>query len=116
MPCRTNCGLCCSAIHLPASKRELLEFADRQPTAVAFRRWARRLMPITADVDGVHRTYACLDLDRETKKCKNYDERPWICAAYPFYRHGPDVMRDFEQLPPSCGYLTESLTSVAIGG
>ena len=128
MPCVAGCGACCDHLYLAGNKRDLLARAVEREEYAAYdpkwehadpnlREWARRLIPLTPGVPGEthgHR-YACPRYDRTTKTCGDYEHRPRVCSDYPFYGDAPDVDRAL-RLPPGCGYVGESLVSVAIGG
>jgi len=72
--CKEDCGECCGIIPIsPALARKTEHFAQVEPKEVL--EYKGNLYPITKDGK-------CIYLNRETKECSIYDERPKICRMF----------------------------------
>lgn len=110
MSCSSTCGgACCAVFYYPAPPEELrARWKDNEPTSERGKRQKRddlyiadMLIPLGID-DAVERAekfgvqqvyddwpgplavYTCKHWDEETRLCGAYDERPDMCADYPY--------------------------------
>ena len=91
-PC-TGCGLCC------ANVGKLIAKADKEGLVQEPMRTLRKEFPIPINEDG-----SCSNYDHETRKCKDYHNRPIICnvdALFDrfFVNRGPIPLTDPANLP-----------------
>jgi Fe-S-cluster containining protein len=55
--------------------------------------------------------YNCKHYDRETKQCRNYENRPPICSGFPWYDQPPDSTK---ALPFDCSYRADQGVPVTL--
>jgi len=121
----TGCGGCCypvvlprhiSKAHLKAEpgfrfvapggadadrcKQWVLEDLTRISRAEALRR--RPALAMNPLANSGQFFYECRQYDVETRKCRDYENRPSICSGFPWYGLGP-VAETIVDLP-DCGY------------
>lgn len=116
--CLSGCGACCDPVTLPYNKLEAMtdprlmpgdrKWATEYLTAMPYKEamakapWLRGRMLAEADGTPVQPFYfRCSALDRETRRCAIYEDRPLTCRGYPWY--GGEARPD-ATLPPACSF------------
>jgi Fe-S-cluster containining protein len=54
------------------------------------------------DPDDEFLFFECENFDTEANRCKDYENRPWICREFPYYDH--EILDDRVKLPDGCAY------------
>ncbi len=105
-----RCGDCCENLRLNVTKRALRAFLverDRwrdTPEAIEHEANARFILEHWRRAGGGGRAtvYACDAFDRATRLCTAHQDRPPICAGYPWYGEAPGVRTP--RLSPHCSF------------
>lgn len=123
-----GCGQCCSPVVLPYSRHEaqmLLPAVRHEMFTEREWRWIMEDLEPIPRRDGLARApyltdgktrlmvdgygevvlfsnfYRCRQYDEETGRCLTYDDRPEVCAEFPWYGDPPDPTK---AIPPPCSY------------
>lgn len=88
-------GSCCERFHLSSGPDHLREIiaaqeqrqAEGRPVAEDILRDNRYILDMVIPLDDGSGLYTCRHWDPETRLCTAYEQRPWMCRAYPYGRH-----------------------------
>ncbi len=117
-----RCGSCCENLQLNFTKAELRAFA-RGGDAVATTPLTRDHLANArfilahwhrASGGGSATKYACDAFDPSTRLCTAHQDRPPICAGYPWYDAPPGVRT--RRLPPACSFNADVGVAVQVSG
>lgn len=83
----TRCtGHCCELVVIPLSPSEL---QDRRETNANGDKLAD-MLSFKGGIDDYYEdgargyAYACIHFDKVARRCTDYENRPWMCSAYPY--------------------------------
>lgn len=119
--CAEGCGSCCNPVTLPYTRIEAMmlpdipldqrQWAERSLTAMSPREayelapWLRGKKLRTAEGEMVQPFFfRCAHFDPETRRCTDYDNRPYMCRSFPWYDSEP---RPDAALPPTCSFRAD---------
>ncbi len=111
-----QCGKCCQAIPFPLTKKVLME-EENPAESVRFilRYWKRvsaKKASVILDNDKLFSNflyYECSLFNKESGLCGIHNDKPSVCADYPYYGKSPE---EYASQPDNiiyskCGYLNE---------
>lgn len=110
MPC-IKCGSCCEGLFVPNITEQELFSRDGDPSI----EFIQQHWKVIAQEEGEQRAswvhlsksviyLECDQFDLDLQVCTAYEERPYICSGYPFYK---GLSTKADALPPKCGYRKE---------
>ena len=107
--CAPGCGRCCDPV--------VLDFpvADMTGPSAPFARehWTQIGVGFGPDGQTLYRV-RCDAFDPRTRLCAAHDQRPPICAGYPYYGDGPSGLADTRSLAPGCEFTRDHFRMLPI--
>lgn len=125
----TRCGDCCRVVTLTRDVVERIKSGELGGAQAPGRadsarcgQWIRdelteltpaeaeqRLPGITAEAGADHGLYRCSNFDEATNLCRRHDDKPSICADFPWYGQSPSERPDILRGLPRCGYAIDQV-------